>query len=276
MSANYETQLILDLVLTCLRKSNSAKYLDADSDPVLSLIQDLHSRLCEPEQELLRKTDDAEVPSSYAVGHGNTTQAGLDALVKSLQNDVDAGIFEGDLLEVKLDLRSHYDVNEWEVPDFLQSFGNLMLWKDAQTGDARMRWMLVYSNNIVDGSGDIFTRKCQRAYEYLVNEGVVPQPEAWLWHLPGTTWGVADAIMTVDTDEQTTFTVACGTVLPGSEWVAQGLRKMNDLEVSLGTPLFSVLRDPTMPKAIDFCLVNELSVLPKNRADNPFTMTLVV
>lgn len=53
-------------------------------------------------------------------------------------------------------------------------------------------WVIVWSNNFKDRDGEIFTAKAIDEYIARVDMGVVPLPELWVWHTPGTRIGQAD------------------------------------------------------------------------------------
>mgnify|MGYP000899159914 CR=1 FL=1 len=52
-------------------------------------------------------------------------------------------------------------------------------------------WLITWSNNFEDRDGEIFTQKSIDQYVARVDRGVVPPPELWVWHTPGTRIGQA-------------------------------------------------------------------------------------
>lgn len=68
------------------------------------------------------------------------------------------------------------------------------------------RWLVAYSNNFEDRDGEIFTAKAIDDYVARVDMGIVPPPELWVWHLPGTRIGQADWV-----DRHDHFVIAMGT-----------------------------------------------------------------
>lgn len=68
------------------------------------------------------------------------------------------------------------------------------------------RWVGVFTNNFEDREGELFTEKAIDRFIANVKAGVVPYPELWLWHLPGTKHGQADSIWRLGH-----FAVASGT-----------------------------------------------------------------
>jgi hypothetical protein len=54
------------------------------------------------------------------------------------------------------------------------------------------RWLAYWTNNFEDRDGEIFSAKAIDEYIARVDVGVVPMPELWFWHIPGTKHGQAD------------------------------------------------------------------------------------
>lgn len=52
-------------------------------------------------------------------------------------------------------------------------------------------WLITWSNNFEDRDGEIFTQKSIDQYVARVDRGIVPPPELWVWHTPGTRIGQA-------------------------------------------------------------------------------------
>lgn len=52
-------------------------------------------------------------------------------------------------------------------------------------------WLITWSNNFEDRDGEIFTQKAIDKYVARVDRGIVPPPELWVWHTPGTRIGQA-------------------------------------------------------------------------------------
>lgn len=55
-------------------------------------------------------------------------------------------------------------------------------------------YLCVWSNNFKDRDGEIFTEKAIDDYIARVDMGVVPLPELWVWHIPGTRIGQAEFV----------------------------------------------------------------------------------
>lgn len=156
------------------------------------------------------------------------------------------------------------------VPDSPRALkSDLTVWKDDS---GVYRWMTIYSNNYRDSDRvpEIISEKSHRSFEALVDKEIVPPPELWLWHIPGTKWGQADMVTYSDG-----FSLAFGTVLPGYEHIAKGLQKAidngDDIAVSHGMPGEFIVRNVEDPTIIDFHITKEISVLPRKSAANKLT-----
>lgn len=135
-----------------------------------------------------------------------------------------------------------------------------------ETG-GRLRWFAIYSNNYLDDDGkpEIISEKSHQAFTYLVKEKLVPYPELWHWHVPGTRWGVADHI-----DYCNGMAYASGLVDEGHEKEAEVLAGM-DVLVSHGMPIPFILHNKDNDSIIEFHITREISPLPKAKAANKFT-----
>ena len=89
-------------------------------------------------------------------------------------------------------------------------------------------------------------------------------PELWLWHVPGTRWGVADWLAY---DEASGFPVASGLVDPGLEWLAEAVEG-KEWGVSHGMPRAQIERDPADLTVITGYTTVEISPLPQWAAAN--------
>ncbi len=143
------------------------------------------------------------------------------------------------------------------------------VWKDA---DGSWKWMTIYSNKFRDSDRvpEIISEKSHQTFEALVDMEIVPPPELWLWHIPGSMWGKSDMVTYSDG-----FSIAFGTVLPGYEFIAEGLMKAidegDDIAVSHGMPGEFIVRNEDDPTVIDFHITREISVLPRSAAANKLT-----
>jgi hypothetical protein len=144
----------------------------------------------------------------------------------------------------------------------------LMLWKDKSTG--RYRWFAVYSNKFRDDDypAEIISEKSHKQFAEMAQKGLVPMPELWQWHIPGTRWGQADWVDYT----QDGFAVASGLVDEGCEHIAEAYAKdKSPIKVSHGMPKSLLIRSGEDPSIIDFHVTTEISPLPAHKAANPYT-----
>jgi hypothetical protein len=144
----------------------------------------------------------------------------------------------------------------------------LMLWKDKSTG--RYRWFAVYSNKFRDDDhpAEIISEKSHKQFADMAQKGLVPMPELWQWHIPGTRWGQADWVDYTHDG----FAVASGLVDEGSEHIAEAYAKdKSPIKVSHGMPKSLLVRSTEDPTVIDFHVTTEISPLPAEKAANPHT-----
>lgn len=143
------------------------------------------------------------------------------------------------------------------------------VWKNA---DGEWKWMTIYSNKFRDSDRipEIISEKSHKAFEALVDLEIVPPPELWLWHIPGSMWGKSEMVTYSDG-----FSIAFGSILPGFEHVAEGLHKAiddgEDIAVSHGMPGQFLIRNEDDPTIIDFHITREISILPRSAAANKLT-----
>lgn len=141
---------------------------------------------------------------------------------------------------------------------------SLTVWKEA---NGQWRWLAIYSNKFVDRDAEIISEKSHETFVELVDAGVVPYPELWHWHVPGSRWGVADWLAYADG-----FALASGTVDSGHEKEAETLAASPlPIRVSHGMPERFIVRNPGVPSVIDFHITTEISDLPSPAAANPLT-----
>lgn len=133
----------------------------------------------------------------------------------------------------------------------------------AKQADGRTRWAMLASTNVRDRDGEILTRAGQ-----IANVAAMKQtgayPEAWIAHVPGTRWGLADYAEYIDD-----VLVVSGLVDPGMEEVAQRLAaKTADLSVSHG--FVKVRRSASDPRDLERWFTFEVSPLPRIMAAQPW------
>jgi uncharacterized FlaG/YvyC family protein len=162
------------------------------------------------------------------------------------------------------------EVSEEDLPSLpATQKSDFTVWKDA---DGSWKWMTIYSNKFRDSDRvpEIISEKSHQTFEALVDMEIVPPPELWLWHIPGSMWGKSDMVTYSDG-----FSIAFGTVLPGYEYIAEGLMKAidegDDIAVSHGMPGEFIVRNEDDPTIIDFHITREISVLPRSAAANKLT-----
>jgi hypothetical protein len=139
-----------------------------------------------------------------------------------------------------------------------------MVWKDTETGV--YRWLAIYSNKWRDNDNppEILAEKAHIDFVKAVDEGDWPYPEVWLWHVPGTQFGVADYVAWDDNG----FALASGTVDKDKETVAESLSKEDDLFTSHGMPTGEIERDTEDSTIITRYRTTEISPLPFEAAAN--------
>lgn len=143
---------------------------------------------------------------------------------------------------------------------------SLTVWKEAS---GAWRWLAIYSNKYRDQDNppEIISEKSHETFVELVDGGIVPYPELWHWHIPGTRWGVADWLAYADG-----FALASGTVDAGHEKEAETLAQTAmPIRVSHGMPERFIVRNPGDKSVIDFHITTEISDLPSPAAANPLT-----
>ena len=144
----------------------------------------------------------------------------------------------------------------------------IMWWKEA---DGTYRWFARYSNNLRDQDTppEIIASKSHQNFVEKVDRGEAPLPELWLWHRPEWMWGKATTVAY----DQSGFALALGYVLPGYESVAERLAELppDQIKVSHGMPIKSIVRDTNDPSVIIEHETREISPLPAWAAANKWT-----
>lgn len=146
--------------------------------------------------------------------------------------------------------------------------GNLLL---KQRPDGRWEWGAVFSNKYRDNDivPEILSSDAHRDYAEACKSGEWPMPELWHYHIKGTRWGVATAVVY---DEDTGFIMAAGLVDEGHEKEAKALSDMDiTLGVSHGMLRKETVRDISDPTVITRYRSIEISDLPLEVAANRLT-----
>jgi len=153
-----------------------------------------------------------------------------------------------------------------EEPEERKETNTFTVWKDTDTG--QYRWIAVYSNKWRDEDNppEILASKAHQDFVDAVDKGDWPQPEAWLWHVPGTRFGVADFVAYDDLG----FALASGTVDKEQEHIAEFLSTQEDLAMSHGMPVKEIERDENDPTIITRYRTIEISPLPRRAAANKY------
>lgn len=60
------------------------------------------------------------------------------------------------------------------------------------------KWVSYYTNSFEDKAGELFTEAAHDQYIGWLDKGLIPYPELWYWHIPGTRHGQAEWIGRVD------------------------------------------------------------------------------
>lgn len=149
------------------------------------------------------------------------------------------------------------------------SNSSFTLYKDTS---GEYRWISLYSNNFRDDDhpSEIISEESHRTFVEMVDKGIVPYPQLWLWHVPYV-WGQADFV-----DYVNGFAIASGTVFPGQEEIAESLINEKSLATSHGMPKSLILRDPVDKSVIKFHITQEISPLPQYAAANKRTGFVVL
>ena len=97
---------------------------------------------------------------------------------------------------------------------------NVFTWYDKETG--KWRWLARYSNNFLDRDNppEIISSDSHRRFVELVDKGLAPLPDAWLWHIKSWKLGTATWIAYDDSG----FSLAAGDYDEGNEQVAEWLK----------------------------------------------------
>lgn len=168
----------------------------------------------------------------------------------------------------RLDTLEGAQTKESDKPESLpaEPANAFTVWKEAS---GAWRWLAIYSNKFRDADNppEIISEKSHKTFVDMVDKGLVPYPELWHWHIPGSRWGVADWLEYADG-----FALASGTVDAGHEKEAANLAASTvALRVSHGMPEKFIWRNAADPSVIDFHITKEISPLPSPAAANPLT-----
>lgn len=180
----------------------------------------------------------------------------------------------GAVAAAKRKIRAAYKrlgVKDDEIPESVKSKEGMMIWKEADL----YRWFAVYSNSYrdVDNPPEIISEKSHMNFVKEVDEGRLPYPELWHWHVKGTKYGQADFVAY---DQDTGFAMAAGYILPGHEAEAEALAAKDNIKVSHGMPPETVVRDEVDDSVIVGHATVEISDLPDFAAANQLTGFMII
>jgi hypothetical protein len=149
---------------------------------------------------------------------------------------------------------------------------HFVVWHNKETNEPH--WLARYSNNFRDQDliPEIISADSHRRFVDLVDKGLAPYPELWLWHVPE--WKIGEATWLAYDD--TGFALAAGTFTKGCEQVAEWLKEQQDFRVSHGMPPHTIKRDGADNTIIIEHESRELSPLPRIAAANELTGFVVI
>jgi hypothetical protein len=173
--------------------------------------------------------------------------------------------------EANRQVRALYANERKEVSPLVESHpesGNLLIYKGD---DGRYRWIASFSNNVRDDDNpaEILTSLAQERFVYVVDKGLVPMPELWLYHLKDWLVGEADWVA-IDKQGQFTFNVASGTIY---DYAVPFVKSLAGYDVALSHGMYSdsIERDSSDPTLITGFISREISILPRDKAANKLT-----
>jgi len=146
--------------------------------------------------------------------------------------------------------------------------GSLLVCKNEE---GEHRWIASFTNNVRDDDfpPEILTTEAHEFFVYLIDKGLVPMPDLWIFHLPEWLVGEADW-SAIDKQGQFTFIVASGKVY---DYAVPFVKSLEGQDVALSHGMYSssierLAEDPTMIRRF---ISREISILPRNKAANKLT-----
>lgn len=140
--------------------------------------------------------------------------------------------------------------------------------------DGKYYWKAIYSNDRRDRDNppETISAKSHKSFVEMVEKEILPLPELWHWHIPGSKWGQATKVWFDDNGR------ACaeGYILPGHEHAAKSLMGRTDIRVSHGMPKPLIKRDKRDNSTIIRHATVEISDLPSQAAANEYTGFVVM
>jgi hypothetical protein len=140
---------------------------------------------------------------------------------------------------------------------------SMLFWKDK---GGTYKWMASYSNKYRDDDrpAEIISSKSHQKHEKMVDAGLVPAPDLWLWHVPEWQWGEGEWVAYDDLG----FACAGGRVYDEFKDLAETMMRLDGVGVSHGMPKWSIKREVSDKSIIDEHFVVEVSPLPIQAAAN--------
>lgn len=153
-------------------------------------------------------------------------------------------------------------MNSNDSSDNKHDLPTTLIWKDDS---GQYNFVGVWSNNFMDSGGDIISESAHRIYELMIDEGIIPLPQLFLWHIPMAI-GKADEIAY----DARGFMIALGHFFSEFNFVAEALAERGgDLGMSHASGI--VIRNVNNPSIVEGYASYEISILPKTRAANALT-----
>lgn len=142
----------------------------------------------------------------------------------------------------------------------------LMVFKDK---DGSLKWIARYSNiyRDQDNPPEIISTKSHEYFEEMVDKGIAPMPELWIWHMP-LRIGEAEV---VTFDKENGVAIAMGKFDENDaakEFAQLVMDNPDDWGVSHGMPGQFIERSKEDQTVITKHITKEISVLPKHAAAN--------
>lgn len=225
-------------------------------------------------------SSEIEDKKSAIVGLANELSSLIVDEAKSSHDEKDKGISHEDIdkeSEEESLINKVFNAVKEKLSDLIpkKQTSSLMVWKEV---DGSWRWIARYSNTFRDRDNppEIVSSKSHRRFVDLVEKGLAPYPELWLWHVPEWKVGVADWIAYDEVKEGVGFSMASGHFFPWAEQVAEWLDSQDNILVSHGMPATKIARDGNDNSVIIEHETREISPLPAEFAANQITTFYVL
>ena len=124
-------------------------------------------------------------------------------------------------------------------------------------------WFASYTNNFIDHDDEILSEKAHDDFIGRLDMKLVPMPELWAWHTPGTKHGQADVIW-----REGHMICAFGHFDPEQRESAEAYYAKNKVQLSHG---FTYPKWALKGGVYESYNTFEISTLPQGKAANPYT-----